>query len=91
MKTSVKTLKENGLKVVNLTASKEGVSFYSSLTNRPSKNLKALANSKNELLHIDGEVYTPLGGALAFAELIPFLKNEGFEFKKLDNNNLKFS
>lgn len=90
MTPSVKKLKENGLKVVKLTASKEGISFYSALTNRPKKNLYALANAKNELLHIDGEVYTPLGGALAFAELIPYLKNEGFEFKKLDNENLKF-
>ena len=55
------------------------------------KKLKALANAKNELLHIDGEVYTPVGGVLAFAELLPFLKNEGFEFKKLENNNLKLS
>ena len=87
----VKKLKENGFKVVKLTASKEGISFYSPLTNRPSKNIKALANAKNELLHIDGEVYTPVGGDLAFAELLPFLKNEGFEFKKLENNDLKLS
>lgn len=83
MNTTTKILKEAGYKVVNYIAPKN-VIFENLLTGRASKYAKILVNSKGEALHIDGKMYTPIGGASAFVELLPYLQNEGFAFIKIN-------
>ena len=83
MNTTTKTLKEAGYKVVKYTAPKN-VILENLLTGRASKSAKVLENSKGETLHIDGKIYIPIGGALAFVELLPYLQNEGFSFIKIN-------
>ena len=83
MKNTTKILKEAGYKVVNYTAPKN-VIFENFLTGRASKSAKVLENSKGEILHIDGKVYMPIGGASAFVELLPYLQNEGFSFIQIN-------
>ena len=83
MNTTTKILKEAGYKVVKYTAPKN-VILENLLTGRASKSAKVLENSKGEILHIDGEIYMPIGGALAFVELLPYFQNEGFSFMKIN-------
>ena len=83
MKNATKQLREAGYKVVKYTAPKN-VILENSLTGRASKCAKVLENSKGEVLHIDGEIYMPIGGASAFVELLPYFQNEGFSFMKIN-------
>ena len=83
MKNTTKILKEAGYKVVKYTAP-NNVILENSLTGRASKSAKVLENSKGEILHIDGKVYMPIGGASAFVELLPYLQNEGFSFIQIN-------
>ena len=83
MKNTTKQLREAGYKVVKYTAPKN-VILENSLTGRASKSAKVLENSKGEVLHIDGKIYMPIGGASAFVELLPYFQNEGFSFMKIN-------
>ena len=83
MNTTTKILKEAGYKVVKYTAP-NNVILENLLTDRASKSAKVLENSKGEILHIDGKIYMPIGGALAFVELLPYFQNEGFSFMKIN-------
>ena len=84
MKNTTKILKDAGYKVVKYTAP-NNVILENSLTGRASKSAKVLENSKGEILHIDGKVYMPIGGASAFVELLPYLQNEGFSFIQINS------
>ena len=83
MKNTTKILKDAGYKVVNYSAHKN-IIFENFLTGRASKYTKILVNSKGEALHIDGKMYTPIGGDSAFVELLPYLINEGFSFIQIN-------
>ena len=83
MKNTTKILKDAGYKVVKYTAP-NNVILKNLLTGRALKSAKVLENSKGEVLHIDGKIYMPIGGASSFVELLPYLQNEGFSFIQIN-------
>ena len=85
MTTNLKTIKNAGFNILKA-KSNDNVAFTNVMTNRNRKNFLFLTNVNGEVLFIDGRPYSPIGGVSAFVELLPYLNNEGFEFKKLTSD-----
>lgn len=78
---------ENVIKAAGLKVKSVSGTFTSTLSKRKSESALGLFNDKGEILAIDGRPYFPIGGRLAFKEIVKAgLDHPNYSFIAFKNN-----